>query len=222
MTHPISTFQAEIEDRPAESALENMFPDIYTSMKDIAKILVYENQWAPQDIEFTFEGPEKKDLRILQTRDMEMRARKSVPSFESASEISDKFLGHGIGVSGGALSGRAVFDLDDINMWKDREPDTPLVLIRGDTVPDDIKEISAADGLLTALGGATSHAAIVANRLDKTCVVGCRDLVCMEKEKKFILKDKTVEAGDFISINGLEGSIFLGKMKINDNTHVQR
>ena len=89
-------------------------------------------------------------------------------------------------------------------------------------MPDDIKEISGADGLLTARGGATSHAAIVANRLDKTCVVGCRDLVCMEREKKFILKDKTVLAGDFISINGLEGSIFLGKMKVSDNKHGQR
>jgi pyruvate,orthophosphate dikinase len=222
VTHPISKFQAEIENRPEETSLENRFPDIYNALRDIAKILVYDNQWAPQDIEFTFEGPEKKDLRILQTRDMEMREEKNVPSFESALEMSNRFLGHGIGVSGGALSGRTVFDLDDIRMWKDREPETPLVLIRGDTVPDDINEISAADGLLTARGGATSHAAIVANRLDKTCVVGCRDLVCMEKEKKFKLKDKTVKAGDFISINGSEGSIFLGKMKVIDNKLSQR
>jgi pyruvate,orthophosphate dikinase len=221
MTHPLSVFQADIENRSAEFALEKKFPKIYSTLRDIAKILVYDNQWAPQDIEFTFEGPERKDLMILQTRDMEMREKESLPSFESASEMSDKFLGHGIGVSGGALSGRTVFDLDDIRYWKEKEPETPLILIRGDTVPEDIKEISTADGLLTARGGATSHAAIVANRLDKTCVVGCRDLVCIERDKKFLLKDKTVMAGDFISINGSEGSIFLGKMKVSDNKHNQ-
>ncbi len=215
LTYPLSLFQAEFENRPPDTSLENRFPEIYGALKDIAKFLVYEQQWAPQDIEFTFEGPEKKDLRILQTRDMEMREKKDLPSFESASDMSDKRLGHGIGVSGGALSGRTVFDLEDIRSWKEREPDTPLVLVRGDTVPDDIKEISAADGLLTARGGATSHAAIVANRLGKTCVVGCRDLVCMESEKRFQIKDKTVKAGEYVSINGAEGSIFLGKMKIN-------
>jgi pyruvate,orthophosphate dikinase len=219
MTHPISRFQSEIENRPEESSLESRFPDIYNALRDIAKMLVYDNQWAPQDIEFTFEGPEKKDLRILQTRDMEMRGEESVPTFESASEISDRFLGHGIGVSGGALSGRTVFDLTDIRLWNKREPETHLILIRGDTVPDDINEISAAEGLLTARGGATSHAAIVANRLKKTCVVGCRDLVCIEKEKKFMLRGRTVRSGDFISINGSEGSIYLGKMKVIDNTY---
>ncbi len=128
--------------------------------------------------------------------------------------MSEKFLGHGIGVSGGALSGRTVFSLDDISHWQENEPEAPLILVRGDTVPDDIKEISAADGLLTARGGATSHAAIVANRLDKTCVVGCTDLVCMEKDKKFILNQKVINAGEFISIDGSEGSIYLGKMKV--------
>ena len=91
-----------------------------------------------------------------------------------------------------------------------------MVLVRGDTVPDDIKEISEADGLLTARGGATSHAAIVAHRLEKTCVVGCRDLVCMERDRKFILNQKVVNAGDYISINGSEGSIYLGKMEVNE------
>ncbi len=130
--------------------------------------------------------------------------------------MSEKLLGHGIGVCGGALSGRVVFSLEDIKYWKENDPGSSLILVRGDTVPDDIKEISAADGLLTARGGATSHAAIVANRLEKICVVGCRDLVCMEKEKKFILKQQVIHAGEFISIDGSEGSIYLGKMKISE------
>jgi len=214
-TYPISVYQAELENRHEEFSLERRFPEIYRSLRDFAKQLVYENQWAPQDIEFTFEGPRREDLYLLQTRNMEMRERKTVPSFESADEMTGQILGHGIGVGGGALSGRAVFCLDDIAMWRKDEPGTPLILVRGDTVPEDIKEISASDGLLTARGGATSHAAIVANRLEKTCVVGCRDLVCMEKARKFILHDTTINAGDFISIDGSEGSIYSGKMKVS-------
>jgi pyruvate,orthophosphate dikinase len=216
ITYPISVYQAKMENRPGDLALENRFPEIYQALRDYAKILIYDNLWAPQDIEFTFEGPHRKDLYLLQTRNMEMRERKTLASFSSTSEMSEKFIGHGIGGSGGALSGRAVFCLDDIAKWRKEEPETPLILVRGDTVPDDIKEISAADGLLTARGGATSHAAIVANRLEKTCVVGCRDLVCMEKERKFILHGKTVNAGEFISINGSEGSIYLGEMNISE------
>lgn len=215
-TLPVSIYQAEMENRPAESALEKKFPEVYQALRKVAKVLIYEKQWGPQDIEFTFEGPLKKDLYLLQARNMEMRERKWMPSFENALEMSEKFLGHGIGVFGGALSGRVVFSLEDIMHWKDVEPNSSLILVRGDTVPDDIKEISAADGLFTGRGGATSHAAIVANRLDKVCVVGCRDLVCVEKDKKFILNHHVIHAGEFISIDGTEGSIYLGKMKISE------
>jgi pyruvate,orthophosphate dikinase len=215
-TYPVSIYQAKMESRSVDLALESKFPEIYQALREIAKMLIYERQWGPQDIEFTFEGRRKKDLYLLQTRNMEMREGKTFPTFESTSEMSQRFLGHGIGVSGGALSGRVVFSLEDITWWKAAEPGSSLILVRGDTVPDDIKEISAADGLLTARGGATSHAAIVATRLDKTCVVGCRDLVCMEKEKKCIIHHHIVNAGEFISIDGVEGSIYLGKMKLSD------
>jgi pyruvate,orthophosphate dikinase len=215
-TYPISVFQAKRENRSIDFSLEQKFPDIYLGLREIAKTMIYKHQWSPQDIEFTFEGPQQKDLHILQTRDMGMRERKECPSFESTAEMSEKFLGHGIGVSGGALSGRVVFSLDDISYWKNTEPDTPLILIRSDTVPDDIKEISAAEGLLTARGGATSHAAIVANRLGKTCVVGCKDLMCMEKHRQFILNHKVVNVGEFISIDGSEGSIYSGQMEVRN------
>jgi pyruvate,orthophosphate dikinase len=213
-TYPVSVYQAKMENRPVDFALERKFPQVYRALRDIAKELIYENQWSPQDIEFTFEGQTGKALYILQTRNMEMRERKVLPSFEKT--VHEMLLGHGIGVSGGAMSGRAVFCLDDISHWRKAEPGTHLILIRGDTVPDDIKEISSADGLLTARGGATSHAAIVANRLDKTCVVGCTDLVCMEKEKRFTLNRKVINAGEFISIDGSEGSIYQGEIKISE------
>ncbi|UCH44408.1 MAG: hypothetical protein JSV11_08890 [Nitrospiraceae bacterium] len=215
-TYPLSIYQAMMENRPVDYALEIKFPGIYTALRDYAKVMVYENHWAPQDIEFTFESPDEKDLYILQTRNMDMRERKALPTFQSSDEMAEKLLGHGIGVGGGALSGLAVFNLNDISQWKKAEPGVPLILIRNDTVADDIKEISAADGLLTARGGATSHAAIVANRLEKTCVVGCRDLVCMEQQGQFVLNKKTVHTGEFISIDGSSGSIYLGTMQIRE------
>ena len=86
-----------------------------------------------------------------------------------------------------------------------------LVLIRSDTVPDDIKEISEADGILTAKGGATSHAAIVASRLGKTCVVGCSSLLVWEEQKRCIIGEREVRSGDLLSIDGRTGAIYEGR-----------
>ena len=94
------------------------------------------------------------------------------------------------------MSGRAVFTLAEIDHWRATEPATALILIRGDTVPDDIKEIYAADGVLTARGGLTSHASVVAHRLGKTCVVGCGTLVCNEKEKTAAFDQVVIRSGD--------------------------
>ncbi len=204
--------------RPADDCLQRRFPLIYNALRETAKFLVYEKKWRPQDIEFTFEGPRPEDLYYLQTRDMETKSRTDVPSFSRTDLETRTPLGHGIGVSGGAMWGRAVFTVDDITAWRRREPATPLILIRRDTVPDDIREISAADGLLTARGGATSHAAIVANRLGKTCVVGCADLVCLEHEGRFELNGTTVEAGDHVSIDGAEGSVYAGRLGMTEET----
>jgi pyruvate,orthophosphate dikinase len=131
-------------------------------------------------------------------------------------QFEDHYLGHGIGVAGGAMSGRAVFTLAEIDRWRETEPDTALILIRGDTVPDDIKEIYASDGVLTARGGLTSHASVVAHRLGKTCVVGCGTLVCNEKEKTALFNQVVIRSGDHISIDGREGSVYQGIMKIRE------
>ncbi len=96
------------------------------------------------------------------------------PALESA------YLGKGVGVSGSALSGRAVFTEENIRKLRQTDPATPLILIRQDTVPEDIKVVSQSDGLLTSRGGQTSHASVVAVRLEKTCVVGCRSLKVYE------------------------------------------
>jgi len=216
-TLPISEMQAEVENRENEITLETHFPEIYHTIRDLAKSLVYTRMWGPQEMEFTFETHKKEDLYFLQTRDMAIREREKVFSFEPTSVAKARLLGHGIGVSGGAMSGRAVFNLDEVHQWRETEPETSLILVRGDTVPDDIKEIFEADGLLTARGGSTSHAAIVAHRLGKTCVVGCANLICMEKESSCSLDNVFLKTGDWISIDGLKGSIYSGKMKIKES-----
>lgn len=217
-TQPISIFQQEVEMRDTDITLETHFPEIYAALKNMAIDLIEKKGWTPQEMEFTFESPFPKDLYILQTRDMAMRERKKVLTFDPEDISGDRFLGHGIGVSGGAMSGRVVFTLTEIDQWRIKEPTTPLILLRGDTVPDDIREIFAADGLLTARGGLTSHAAVVAHRLGKTCVVGCGTLVCHEKDKICEFNERSLSSGDTISIDGLEGSVYEGRIRIRETS----
>jgi pyruvate,orthophosphate dikinase len=215
-TLPISVKQQESEMRETDITLETHYPAIYATIRKWAAMLIYKKGWSPQEMEFTFEGPAADDLYLLQTRDMAIRERKTVLTFDIDFDPQERHIGHGIGVSGGAMSGRAVFTLEEIDHWREREPETLLILIRGDTVPDDIREIHAADGLLTARGGLTSHASVVAHRLDKTCVVGCANLVCNEKQKTAAFNRLVIRSGDHISIDGQEGSVYQGKMKIRE------
>ena len=215
-TLPISKKQAEMENREDGITLETHFPQIYHPIRNFAKYLIYTMKWRPQEMEFTFEKPRKEALYFLQTREMAIGEGKKVQSFRTSPEAKERLIGHGIGVSGGAMSGRVVYCLEDIRQLREVEPDTSLILVRGDTVPDDIKEIYEADGLLTARGGSTSHAAIVAHRLGKTCVVGSADLTCMEKEGSCSISQITLKSGDWISIDGREGSIYSGKMQIKE------
>ena len=114
------------------------------------------------------------------------------------------------------MTGKVVFNLDEIRFFRKKDPDTSLILVRGDTVPDDIQEIFESDGLLTARGGSTSHAAIVAHRLGKTCVVGSPNLTCMEKDSSCSIDQIHLKTGDWLSIDGREGSIYSGKMEIEE------
>jgi pyruvate,orthophosphate dikinase len=215
-TLPISEIQREMEKRDSKLSLETAFPAIYAGLKQIVHQLIYDEEWNPQEIEFTFQGPAKEDLYLLQARDMSLRERKKITTFSSDEQSLKKaYLGRGIGLAGGAISGRLVFTLEEIDSFRKVDPKMPLILVRNDTVPDDILEIDASDGVLTARGGVTSHAAVVAYNLGKTCVVGCENLICIEKEKKCRLNDIELRSGDYISINGQEGSVYKGLLKIN-------
>jgi pyruvate,orthophosphate dikinase len=215
-TLPISNVQRPLEERTSEISFEDSFPELYSALLKIIEDLIYKEGWGAQEIEFTFEGKNKENLYILQARDMAITKRESFMVFIPSAELSSNYLSRGIAVGGSAMSGRVVFDLDEIKELREKDPDTPLILVRSDTVPDDIRHISAADGLLTARGGSTSHAAIIANRLGKTCVVGCNKLTVWEHEKRCKLNKRIVKVGDFLSIDGRNGSVYLGKHKVKE------
>ena len=212
-TLPLSEKQRLGERERKETSLEVLFPRVYKQLTEIAKKLAYEESWAPQEIEFTFQGAGEDGVNVLQSRNMTPRIRRSYPVFKKTEDLASRYLGSGVGVSGGALSGIAAFDLETIRRFKMERPDRPIILIRSDTVPDDIREISVADGILTGKGGATSHAAIVAHRLEKTCVVGVSRMKCFESEQRCVIDGHELKTGDFIGIDGRSGAIFSGLLQ---------
>ena len=215
-TYPISKEQRETAGAEGDLSLEEDFPEIYKQLFSISKTLVYDRKWNPQEIEFTYENPDTTGLYILQTRDMVSAKRERFEVFSPSAALEESFIGKGIGVSGGALSGRIVFTLEDILRFRRDEPDTPLVLIRSDTVPEDVREISLAEGLLTAKGGQTSHAAIVAFELDRTAVVGCHSMSVLENEGRCHINRISLQRGDWISLDGRKGLVYLGKHEVKD------
>ena len=220
-SQPISAEQAEIDGRSVEQSLEKSFPAIYERLLEISRDLVYTKGWNPQEIEFTFEGPKPDQLYILQTRDMiTIKALEHFHVFNDDEAIDSFTLGRGIGVSGSALCGRSVFSENNIEQLRRDDPETSLILIRQDTVPEDIREISLTEGLLTSRGGQTSHASVVATRLEKTCVVGCRDLKVYETAEYAEIAGHRINFGDPISIDGRSGLLVRGMHPLREEVHI--
>ena len=210
-TLPISERQRLGEGERSETSLEKLFPKVYQHLLKTAKELIYGQSWSPQEIEFTFQGDDETGVYVLQSRDMAPRVKRHYPVFRPSRELNASYVGSGIGVSGGALSGLVAFDLETIQRLRVEYVGRPIILIRSDTVPDDIREISISDGILTGKGGATSHAAIVAHRLGKICVVGFTKLKVWESERKCTIDGHTLYSGDCISIDGRSGGIYIGR-----------
>jgi pyruvate,orthophosphate dikinase len=220
-SHAISIEQAKLDGRHEGETLELRFPKIYQKLLHISRELVYEKRWNPQEIEFTFEGPEPDELFLLQTRDMiTIKKKEHLNVFVESPALESAYLGKGVGVSGSALSGRAVFTEENIRKLRQIDPATPLILIRQDTVPEDIKVVSQSDGLLTSRGGQTSHASVVAVRLEKTCVVGCRSLKVYEAEQYCEIAGVKIGFGDPISIDGRNGQVLHGAHPIVEEYHI--
>jgi len=117
----------------------------------------------------------------------------------------------GLPASPGAVSGRIVFDADTAEEWAARQE--AVILVRRETSPEDIGGMHAAKGILTALGGMTSHAAVVARGMGKCCVAGCGEAKIDGTTKKVRFGETELGEGDWISLDGSTGEVMLGKVK---------
>jgi pyruvate,orthophosphate dikinase len=129
-------------------------------------------------------------------------------------------LTQGMNASPGAAVGKAVFSSEDAVRWADRGE--KVVLVRRETNPDDLSGMIAAQGVLTSRGGKTSHAAVVARGMGKTCVCGAEELQVDTKNKRFTAPGgTTVEEGDVISIDGSTGKVWLGEVPVEPSAVVR-
>ena len=112
------------------------------------------------------------------------------------------------------MSGPVAFTEDGITALRDSHPGENIILLRPDTVPEDISLVLAVDGLLTGRGGVTSHASVTAKRIGRTCVVNCTELFVSETNKYARIGSRELKPGDMISIDGHSGSVIAGKLEI--------
>jgi len=146
---------------------------------------------------------------ILQI-DPEALSQLLAPGFDQKEWAALPVASKGLPASPGAASGHAVFSADEAVKWADRGK--PVVLVRRETVPDDIHGMFVSQGILTATGGMTSHAAVVGRQMGKPSIVGAGELQINEAQKQFSVGGKTVKEGDFVSFDGLTGEVKLAKV----------
>ncbi len=136
------------------------------------------------------------------------------PRFADDVDYADAVIGTGLPASPGAAVGRVVFSADDAERW--RADGERVVLVRIETSPEDVGGMDAAEGVLTARGGMTSHAAVVARGWGKPCVAGCGALTVDYGRKQLTANGTTVREGDWLSINGSTGEVITGRQPLVD------
>lgn len=206
-TLPLSEQERKQAKEPVESSLEKDFPQIYNRLSSLAHQLLDDRGYPHQEIEFTFEGPARDQLFILQTRNQVITKARAYTVF-NVPKRELKLLGNGIGIGKGVINGLIAISRQDIDTLKDSGQ--PLILVRPDTVPEDMDLLFDCQGLLTSRGGVTSHAAVTAIRLGIAGIVNCRQLKVLEDEKICRIGDITLKPGDAIAIDASSGAIYLG------------
>ncbi|MFD5123428.1 pyruvate, phosphate dikinase [Streptomyces sp. NPDC058385] len=132
------------------------------------------------------------------------------PRFDESAKVEK--IGRGIAASPGAAVGKAVFDSYTAVKWS--RSGEKVILIRRETNPDDLDGMIAAEGILTSRGGKTSHAAVVARGMGKTCVCGAEDLEVDTKRRRMTVGGQVIEEGDIVSIDGSTGKVYLGEVPV--------
>jgi pyruvate,orthophosphate dikinase len=217
--------------------LEKVMPEAYKQLRDITTRLE-KNYKDVQDFEFTIQD---ERLFMLQTRsgkrtgyaavviatdlvkeklisprdavllvDPESLSQLLAPGFDPKEWAKLPVATKGLPASPGAASGKVVFTAEDAVSWSDRGE--PVILVRRETVPDDIHGMWVAQGVLTATGGMTSHAAVVGRQMGKPSVVGAGDLKIDEHARALRIKDRTLKEGDFLSFDGLSGEVKVARV----------
>ena len=221
--------------------LKVVMPAIYDEFVKITHIL--ENHYKDmQDIEFTIEN---EKLYILQTRNGKRTAKAAIniavelveegiidekeaimriepnqldqllhPNFEEKSLKNAKIIAKGLPASPGASCGKVYFNANDV--VKAAEKGEEVILVRLETSPEDIEGMVVAQGILTARGGMTSHAAVVARGMGKCCVAGCGEIKVDEYYKEITVDNLVIKEGDYISLDGSTGCVYLGKVEKTD------
>ncbi|CAK9194201.1 unnamed protein product [Sphagnum troendelagicum] len=134
------------------------------------------------------------------------------PQFENPTLYKQSVIATGLPASPGAAIGQIVFNAEDAEAW--HAQGKAVILVRNETSPEDVGGMHAAAGILTARGGMTSHAAVVARGWGKCCVSGCSDIRVSETNKTMSTNGKTLKEGDWISLNGTTGEVVLGKQPL--------
>ena len=219
------------------SHLQDIMPEVYEEFVEYTHILEkhYKDM---QDIEFTIENGK---LYILQTRNgkrtIEAAIRVAVelvkdgvltkeeainridpnqldqilhPTFDEVKLKQTQIIARGLGASPGAASGKVYFNAEDIVSAKQRGEKS--ILVRGETSPEDIEGMVSAEGILTSRGGMTSHAAVVARGMGKCCIAGCSEVKIHEEDKTMVAGDLVIKEGDYISLDGNTGIVYLGEI----------
>jgi pyruvate,orthophosphate dikinase len=221
------------------SELEAGMPKVFEQLKDITRRM--EKHYRDmQDFEFTIQDGK---LYMLQTRNGKRTGlaavrvaidmvREGLITQEEAihrvepNQLYDflvprlvekgekiEVLATGLPASPGAAVGQIVFTAEDAVKYHNNGSYKSVVLVRGETTPEDIAGMEVADGILTSRGGMTSHAAVVTRGMGKCCVAGAGDCVVDEAKKELRVKGKTYRQGDYISLDGTTGRVIAGKLK---------
>ena len=131
---------------------------------------------------------------------------------QAGGEERGALLATGLNVSPGAAVGMVAFDADLAESWA-KDDNKAVIMVRPETKPDDVHGMLAAEGILTSRGGRTSHAALVARQFGKPAVVGVAALEIDMNDRLMRVGDKVIKEGDWISIDGTDGEVYLGKLK---------
>ena len=228
---------SEFERKGKYPSLEEVMPNVYKQLVSYKNQL--EKYYSDmQDMEFTIQ---EGKLYMLQTRNGKRTAAAAVriavelaeaniiskeeaimrvnpsdldqllhPAFDPEAKKEATILAKGLNASPGAAVGKVVFAADRAE--KQKEAGENVILVRIETSPEDIKGMNAAEGILTARGGATSHAAVVARGMGKCCVAGCSALDIDYSSKSMKVGNEIVKEGDYISIDGSTGEVMLGQV----------